>query len=272
MKITAADRFFAGSIPAVYQEYLVPLIFEAYAVDLAARLASLHLERVLELAAGTGVLTRQMASTLPAPASITATDLNPQMLAIAEQTPIDRDVDWQAADALLLPFEEGSFDAVVCQFGVMFFPDKPRAFAEARRVLRPGGLLLFNAWDRIEENEFAHCVVEALAALYADDPPRFMARIPHGYWRQDVIAQDLAAGGFDSPAQFDTLARSSRAASARTAAIAYCQGTPMRSEIEARSPGGLDAATDAVSAAIVRRFGGGVIEGKIQAHIVSVTR
>jgi SAM-dependent methyltransferase len=169
-----------------------------------------------------------------------------------------------------LPFRDGTFDAVVCQFGVMFFPDKPKAFAEARRVLGSGGVFIFNVWDRIEENEFADTVTTALESLYPNDPPRFMARTPHGYYDCSTIERDLEHGGFTASPQISTLAARSQATSARVPAIAYCQGTPLRNEIEARDPARLGAATDIAAAAIARRFGPGAVAGKIQAHIISI--
>ena len=152
------DKIFAGSIPKLYDELLVPLIFEPYADDIASRLASRKVSRVLEIAAGTGVVTRRLASALPADVAIVATDLNRPMLDMAAEVGTTRPVEWREADAMQLPFADGEFDAVVCQFGVMFFPDKAKAFSEARRVLKPGGTFLFNVWDRIEENEFADTV------------------------------------------------------------------------------------------------------------------
>src|SRR3954470_11497730 len=149
-----ADHGFLGSLPKVYQSHLVPLIFEPYAADLGNRLAERSVSRVLEMAAGTGAVTRVLASLLPASVDIVASDLNQAMLDQAVAMGTKRPVEWRQADAMQLPFEDGAFDAVVCQFGVMFFPDKAKAFAEARRVLLPGGLLMFSVWDRIEENEF----------------------------------------------------------------------------------------------------------------------
>jgi SAM-dependent methyltransferase len=169
-----------------------------------------------------------------------------------------------------LPFDAASFDVVVCQFGVMFFPDRPHGFREARRVLRPGGVFLFNAWDRIEENEFADVVTNALATVFPTDPPRFMARTPHGYSDRDRIAADLAAAGFVATPQIETIAARSRAASPEVPAMAYCQGTPLRGEIQARSETGLVQATLVAAAAIAARFGKGPVDGKIQAHVVSV--
>jgi hypothetical protein len=155
----------------------------------------------------------------------------------------------------------------------MFFPDRAHAFGEARRVLRRGGVFIFNVWDRIEENEFADTVTAALAALYPTDPPRFMARTPHGYFDRTLIAADLANAGFAAAPAIDTLAARSRAASAQVAAIAYCQGTPLRGEIGAQSGGAsLVEATSACAAALAARFGAGPVDGKIQAHVVSIVK
>ena len=272
MAIVHDDRVFAGSIPQLYERYLVPLNFEPYARDMAGRLAALAPRRILEIAAGTGVLTRAMASALEYGASIDATDLNGPMIAQARALGTARPVAWREADALALPFADGTFDAVACQFGVMFFPDRPRAFSEARRVLKPGGRFLFSVWDRIEENEFADVVTRALAQLFPADPPRFLARTPHGYHDADAIRSDLARGGFTSGVQVATVAARSRAEACAAPAIAYCQGPPLRNEIEARDPARLAEATDAAAAAIAARFGRGTVDGKIQAHVVAVGR
>ena len=169
-----------------------------------------------------------------------------------------------------LPFSDGTFDAVVCQFGVMFFPEKSQACFEARRVLRPGGVFMFNVWDRLEENEFADTVTAALGSLFPTDPPRFMARIPHGYYDHPTIARDLANGGFTASPQIFTVTARSRAESPRVPAVAYCQGTPLRNEIEGRDASRLAEATDVATEAIAQRFGRGPVDGKIQAHIVTV--
>lgn len=266
------DRGFAGSIAQLYEHYLVPLIFESYAADVVARVAVRHPARVLEIAAGTGVVTRQLARALPANVSIVATDLNQPMLDQAAAVGTERSVEWRQADAMQLPFADESFDVVVCQFAVMFFPDKGKAFAEAKRVLRPGGCFIFNAWDRIEHNEFADVVTRALQALFPSDPPRFLARTPHGYHDPAIIASDLARGGFDRMAENTLLTARSRAKSPRIPAVAYCQGTPLRNEIETRAPARLEEATEHATAAIASRFGSGPVDGKIQAHVVTIER
>jgi len=271
MSDAASDKSFAGAIPQVYNQLLVPLIFEPYAADLARRLAGRPLTRVLEIAAGTGVATRAMAKALPTAVEIVATDLNQPMIDQARSTGTARAVDWRQADAMHLPFADASFDAVVCQFGAMFFPDKPTAFAQARRVLRPGGLLLFNVWDRIEENEFADAVTTALVRMFPDDPVLFMRRIPHGYFDLHAVRRDLATAGFAAAPQTATMAARSRADSPRIPAVAFCQGTPIRNEIVARDAARLAEATDAAEEEIARRFGRGAVDGGIQAHVIAVT-
>jgi SAM-dependent methyltransferase len=267
------DSAFTDAVSVQYERYLVPLIFEPYAPVMTERLASASgVSRVLEIAAGTGVLTRALAERLPGSLSIVASDLNQTMLDQAQAAGTSRPVTWRQADAMQLPFADGEFDAVVCQFGVMFFPDKAKAFAEARRVLRDGGLFLFSAWDRIEENEFADDVTRALASLFPAAPPSFLRRTPHGYFDCQTIERDLCDGGFENAKDFSTVAERSRGESAMVPAIAYCEGTPLRNEIEARDARRLSEATSFAAAAVARRCGGGAVDGKIQAHIVAVAR
>jgi SAM-dependent methyltransferase len=270
MNLAAVDKVFAGSIPQVYQSHMVPLIFQPYADDLARRLAGRRVSRVLEIACGTGVVTRALDAALDGKVDIVATDLNPAMLEQAQTAGTRRAVEWRTADAMALPFADGSFDCVVCQFGAMFFPDKVHAFGEARRVLEPGGVFLFNVWDRIEDNDFAMVVTDALAALFPADPPRFMARTPHGYHDAAAVTHDVMRAGFGRP-RIDTVTARSPAPDALFAAIAYCQGTPLRSEIEARA-GSLEEATRVSARALKERFGSGAIDGKIQAHVVMAER
>jgi ubiquinone/menaquinone biosynthesis C-methylase UbiE len=270
--MAATDRLFAGSIPEIYDRFLVPLIFESYARDLAERIARAKPRDLLETAAGTGVLTRAIVSKLPLHTQIVATDLNRPMLdhAAAMQPHRDR-ISWRQADALALPFEDQRFDVVACQFGAMFFPDKVKGYREARRVLKPHGHVMFNVWDRISNNEFADVVTEALAVLFPQDPPSFMARIPHGYHNIETIREDLTAAGFAN-ISIETVDHVSRAASPRDPAIAYCQGTPLRNEIEARDASRLEDATEAAADALARRFGNGPIDGRTRAHVITATR
>ena len=188
------DTVFAGSIPQLYDTLMVPLIFAPYAADMAARVAALAPRAVLETAAGSGVVTRALAPRLAAHARYVVTDLNLPMLEhAAARQGADPRIEWRPADALQLPFEDASFDVVCCQFGAMFFPDRAAGYAQARRVLRPGGHFVFSVWDRIEENQFADDVTQALATVFPDDPPRFLARTPHGYHDAARIVKTCAA-------------------------------------------------------------------------------
>ncbi|MFS8978083.1 class I SAM-dependent methyltransferase [Cupriavidus necator] len=270
MGMQQSDKVFAGAIPDIYESLLVPMIFAPYAADMAARIAALQPRRVLELAAGTGVLTRELARRMPPDAAIVATDLNPPMLARAQAVGTERPVVWREADAMALPFDDATFDLVACQFGVMFFPDKGKAFAEARRVLVPGGTLIFNVWDQIEFNAFAREINAALATLFPEAPPQFMVRTPHGYHSQATIEQDLRQGGFSAPPVFETVTATSRAGSARIPAVAFCQGTPLRADLEGRGPDALSRATDHCEQAFIQAYGTGPMAGPIQAHVVMV--
>jgi SAM-dependent methyltransferase len=192
------------------------------------------------------------------------------MLDRASTVSTRRAVEWRQADAMQLPFPDRAFDAVVCQFGAMFFPDRARAFSEARRVLAPGGVFIFNVWDRLAENQFADGVTTALESVFPADPPRFLARTPYGYHDRRVIERDLANGGFIASPHISTVEARSQAASARIPAIAFCQGTPLRNEIEARDASRLSEATDIAAEAIAKQFGRGTVDGKMQAHVVVI--
>jgi ubiquinone/menaquinone biosynthesis C-methylase UbiE len=266
--MSETDRVFAGSIPENYDRYLVPLIFESFARDIARRAAALSPKTILETAAGSGVVTRALTPRLSPDASYVVTDLNQPMLDYAAtRQAADGRISWRKADAQALPFDEAAFDLVCCQFGVMFFPDRQSGYLEAKRVLKPGGCFLFNVWDRIEENVFANDVTNALAEVFPSDPPRFLARTPHGYHDTALIRGELEKAGF-SGVMIETRAEQSRASSPRHAAVAYCQGTPLRNEIEARDAGRLEEATDYAASRISDRHGTGQIAAKIQAHVV----
>ena len=248
---------------AAYDQYLVPAVFQPYAEDLAERVARHQPRLVLELAAGTGVLTRAMTVRLP-DARITATDLNVAMVEVGSaQVPT---ATWRQADAMQLPFGDGSADLVACQFGVMFFPDRPAAYGEVARVLTPGGHFLFNCWGPLATHEVEETVIAALAGAFPDDPPSFLRRVPHGYHDADQVADDLAVAGFGDVA-VEEVRLDCTGKTAAELARGYCRGTPLRAEIEAR--GELEAATDAVASALERRFGSGPVVGGMAALVVS---
>jgi SAM-dependent methyltransferase len=265
------DAVFAGSIPESYTRYMGPMLFEPYAADLAGRLRSMVSGALLETACGTGILTRALAARLPEAVVITATDLNEPMLDFAKRQPGGERVQWRQADAQDLPFSDGKFDAVVCQFGVMFFPDKQRAYREVFRVLKPGGRFVFSVWDRLETNDLSHIVHTTVGEMFPDDPPMFMERTPMGYHDISRIRAELAGAGF-SESRVDTQKMPCRTPSARHPALGLIQGSPLGAEVTARDPSGLDKAIAAATQAITKRFGPGPIEASMQAHILTATR
>jgi ubiquinone/menaquinone biosynthesis C-methylase UbiE len=265
------DKLFTGSIADIYDSHLVPLIFEEFADDMATRIARDRPAHVLETAAGSGVVTRALATVLDKSSLYTVTDLNKPMLdRAASRQPANDNIHWQAADALDLPFRASMFNAVCCQFGVMFFPDKLLGFQQAHRVLEKGGKFVFNVWDDIQHNEFAMTVTEALATVFHNDPPQFLARTPHGYHDIADITATLKQAGF-SDIEVSTKTSQSTAKSAREPAIAYCQGTPLRNEIQDRDPNGLEHATNVAAQALSGRYGSGPVSAKIQGHIFTAT-
>lgn len=266
--MSSTDKVFAGSIPNLYDEYLVPMIFSGYAEDIARRVAARSPSVLLEIAAGTGAVTRAVAAALPRGIRYVATDLNEPMLAVAAQRQAGDDrITWRQADGMALPFGDAEFDVVCCQFGAMFFPDRVKAYSEVKRVLKGGGTFVFNVWDRIEDNVVTHEATVALAKMFPDDPPRFMIRTPHGYHDKALIRSDLERAGFRD-ISIETRSEISRAPSAEYAATALCQGTPLRSEIEARDASKLQAATDLVAEELRSRHGPRACDGKIQAIVI----
>ncbi len=266
--MSALDAKFAGSIPAIYEEYLGPLLFEPYAEDLAERIEEIVPRTVLEIAAGTGIVTRALDRTLPPDARVVATDLNQAMLDVAARRTGDSSVTWKQADAQRLPFGAGDFDAVICQFGFMFVPDRVKAYREARRVLTPNGRLLFNVWDSLAANEVTRVVAEAVAALFPDDPPRFIERTPFGYHDVDLIRTEVVRAGFEAIG-IDPVEKTTLVPSPQHAAIGLCQGTPLRSEIEARAPERLEEITGVAAQALEARFGAGPFENRMRALVVA---
>ena len=268
----ATDALFAGSIPQLYNQLMVPMLFDTYAAEMASELTALNPTDILETAAGSGALTRAMAARLPPTARITATDLNQPMLDVAANlSPNDPRITYRQCDATDLPFADASFDALVCQFGVMFFPDRPKAFAEAARVLRKSGTFIFNVWDRIAANDFVAAITDVLADRFPADPPEFMARVPHGVFDTKLLTSQLETAGFTS-VTVKAVDHTSTAATPMDAATAYCQGTPLRGEILARDPDGLGPTTVAAAEALKARFGQGPIKGKIRAFVLTAKK
>ena len=273
LKPSAADARFVDSVPEMYDRHLGPLLFEQYARDLATRLAASKppMARVLEIAAGTGIVTEQLARQLPQETTIVATDLNPPMLAVAQRRLRDETspsrIEWREADATNLPFPDQAFDAVVCQFGVMFFPDKPRAASETLRVLVPGGLWLFNVWGSLRENAIARIAHETITSYFRDDPPQFY-QVPFSMHEEQATRELLVGAGFSDvtvvPVRF-----TAEAPSAHHAAVGLVRGNPVLAAIEERGTVGADEIIEAVGAALARELGDKPMRAPMLAHVVS---
>ncbi|HEV2803801.1 MAG TPA: methyltransferase domain-containing protein [Chthoniobacterales bacterium] len=262
---------FAGSIPAAYDRYLGPLFFQPYADDLAARLHLAPRSSVLELACGTGIVTRVLRDRLPPGARLVATDLNEPMMQIAAAKFTGNDaIEWKEADATKLPFGDGSFDAVVCQFGFMFFPDKASSAREAFRVLKPGGVFLFNVWGSLEENSLGQIPHETIGRFFEKDPPAFY-QVPFGYHDRDEIRHLLENAGF-ADIRVDVVDKASGITRAEDAATGLVQGTPMSAAIAERDASLLPAITAGVAGALTKHFGGSTFRAPMRAIVVEARR
>jgi SAM-dependent methyltransferase len=268
--MASIDVRFSGSVPANYEQYMVPLLFRPYAEQLAQRAQQWQPKRILETAAGTGVVTRELARALP-DAEIVATDFNQAMLDVAATRVQSPNVSFRQADALDLPFDDREFDLVVCQFGVMFYPDKVKGNSEALRVLRDGGHYLTAIWDRIERNPLSNLAHETMSRQFPDNPPMFMKRGPFSYYDRELIERDLRAGGF-GVVDIDTVELRSGSPSAEDATRGLTYGSPMGIELEEYGEGALDKVFADFSIAARRFEGPDGFEVPMAAHIVTAAK
>ncbi|MDF2979639.1 MAG: ubiE [Actinomycetospora sp.] len=255
-----------GSMPEVYARCLVPAVFRPFARELARRAAAHGPRRVLELAAGTGVVTAELLAACP-DAHVTASDLNEAMVQLAE--PRVPGATWRVADAAQPPFPPGSFDLVVCGFGVMFLPDRPAAYAQVGRVLVPHGRFLFSTWGTLADHGFERDLVRALERLFPGDAPTFLQRVPHGYADTARVADDLRAGGLDVVA-IDTVTLEGRADGPEQIAVGYATGSPVRAELTRH--GDLDTTVARLTAALTDIVGPGPLTAPMTAHVVEACR
>ena len=266
MTIPLSDTEFKGSAPALYDRHLGPFLFEPFAAELAGRVCGEPVRKVLEVAAGTGIVTRALREALPAEMRIVATDLNGPMVEYGARRVAADNVTWAQADAMSLPYADGEFDLIVCQFGAMFFPDHVAAFREARRVLAPGGRFVFSMWAAVEFSPVAQIIERTVAAAFPDDPPGFLSRTPYGHGDPAVTQDELRRAGF-ATVRADVVDLTGRVASAFDAAIGFCQGTPLRAEIAARNATRLDEVTQAAAAAVAARFGDHPFDAPMRAYV-----
>jgi ubiquinone/menaquinone biosynthesis C-methylase UbiE len=261
-------REFQGSIPDIYDTYIGKILMDVYGADLADRVDVAGDARVLELAAGTGVSTRRLRDALPPSAAVIATDLNDPMLDVAwaKFAPGEK-VEFQPADATALPYGDGEFDAVTCQFGVMFFPDKAAALAEVRRVLKPGGTFLFNVGDALDRNPLPGAAAKVIMGFFPDGGNNFY-EVPFGFHDQGIIGSLLEDVGFKD-VEFDVCRRDAVAETAAGAAYGFVKGNPMILEIRNHPEIDEDAVVDAVAVALRELGGDAPMRTTMQAIVVT---
>ena len=269
--MTNSETLFTGSIPAIYDRGLGPMFFEPYAVDLAKRVTTASTAAILEIAAGTGIVTKHLYETLPSDARLVVTDLNDAMLEIARQKiPADQRIEWRAADAGALPFADGSFDTVVCQFGLMFFPDKPAALREIHRVLKPSGTLLFNVWGKLDDNPIAAAAHQVVTSFFHTDPPRFYT-VPFGLHDEQLVRGMLTDCGF-SHVMCETVDIIGESESPESAARGLIFGSPISAQISERGTVDPTVIIHAVAARLATEGGGTPMRLPMRALVWTATR
>lgn len=262
---------FAGSVPLNYDQYLGPVLFEPYAIDLVNRINSSSFKNVLELACGTGRVTRHLVSALPAEGFLIASDLNEDMLNVAGKMITGSNVKWMIVDSQELPFDDDSFDHIICQFGIMFFPDKTKAFAEAYRVLQPGGKFLFNVWDSLEVNPRSAIIKQVMEEIMGEDAPDFLSKGPYSYYDKDLIVASLENIGFKN-IQLDIVQKTAYYASAEDLIKGFVDGSPLNAYLIQQSPSLQKEIKSKLKQKIVAEFGETQVISPMQAIVCAASK
>lgn len=258
------NAVFAGTIPANYEKYLGPFLFEPYALDLVSRLQDKKYPQILELACGTGRVTAHLAKSVKHD-SLTATDLNPDMIEVGKKIVGNKNIKWQPADALELPFDDNSFDAVVCQFGIMFFPDKLKGLQEAHRVLKPGGKIIFNTWDNVENNPAIHEGRKIIESYFGDDPPVFY-NVPFSIHDENELQTIMKDAGFKN-IKTSLVKKDGISDRAADLAIGMVEGNPIFLSITEKDPSLIEPIEKHVEKVLAEKFGDKPLKSKLQAWI-----
>ena len=262
MEKTAA---FAGTIPANYERYLGPFLFEPYALDLVARLQDKKYTNILEIACGTGRVTAHLAKSVKHD-SLTATDLNPDMISVAKEIIEDSKIKWMPADAMELAFDDGSFDLVVIQFGIMFFPDKEKGLKEAYRVLKTGGKLIYNTWNKVETNEAIHEGRVIIESYFGDDPPIFY-NVPFSMYDEKELITLTRRAGFKN-IRTTLVKKEGISPSATDLAKGMVEGNPVYLAICERDPSLINTIKEHIQKVITEKFGDKPVKSPLQAWVV----
>jgi SAM-dependent methyltransferase len=269
--MAAPHTAFVGTVPSTYDRYLAPILFRRHADDLVARLPVSPGMRVLEVACGTGIVTERLVRRLDGRGTLVATDLNEAMLAHARtRVPPSPGLEWKQADGTSLPFPDSSFHAVVCQFGLMFFPDKAAGVREAYRVLRPGGIYLFNVWDAIELSVVARIAHETIGSFFPADPPPFYT-VPYGLHDAAAVRRWLDAAGFGE-IRWESVEAVGESPMAEDAARGLVEGTPVIGQIVERRADALPEIRAAVARNIAAELGDRPVRSPLRAHVFTARR
>lgn len=260
---------FSGSIPENYDRYLGPLLMIPFGRDMAMRLPIHGLNDVLELACGTGIVTKILRERLAEETRLVATDISEGMLGVAKSKQMEKKVEWKAADATSLPIKDGSFDMVVCQFGVMFFPDKNKAMSEIFRVLRPGGRVLFNVWDKLKFNDFARIAHHTIEQMFDNNPPEFY-NLAFGFNDYLAIRTLLRQAGFSDIAM-STVEKKVQA-DAADAAQGFVNGNPIVEAIRDKLGKDPKEAAERVERAMASELGQRIAKGQARAIVVGARK
>ncbi|HKC36154.1 MAG TPA: class I SAM-dependent methyltransferase [Chitinophagaceae bacterium] len=262
MEKTAA---FAGSIPANYERYLGPFLFEPYALDLVSRLQDKKYGNTLEIACGTGRVTAHLAKSVKHD-TLTATDLNPDMISVAKEIIIDKNIKWMPADAMQLPFDDGSFDLVVIQFGIMFFPDKEKGLKEAYRVLKTGGKLIYNTWNKVETNVAIHEGRVIIESYFGDNPPIFY-NVPFSMHDDRELTTLTRRAGFKSITT-RLVKKEGISPSAADLAKGMVEGNPVYLAILERDPSLINTIKEHIQKVLAEKLGDKPVKSPLQAWVV----
>ena len=257
---------FTGSVPENYERYLGPWIFEPFAMELAGRVELETVRDVLEIACGSGRVTSKLRRALPPDVRLVATDISSDMLDIAKNLLRGNDISWLQADAQALPFTDSCFDVLVCQFGLMFVPDKAKALSEAYRVLRPNGRILFGTWDILEKNPALFMADQLLQEFFPVDPPSFL-RVPFSMGDEKELARLFEAAGFRE-ISIELIDKECRSPSAADAVTGMLEGSPVALTIQARNPSSLPQIRTALEARLAEKFGDSPLICPMQARFV----
>ena len=262
MEKTAA---FAGSVPANYERYLGPFLFEPYALDLVSRLQDKKYPDILEIACGTGRVTAHLARSVKHD-TIIATDLNPDMIKVAKDIVQNDSIKWMPADAMQLPFDDDSFDLVVMQFGIMFFPDKEKGLKEAYRVLRTGGKIIYSTWNKVETVKAIHEGRVVIESYFGDDPPKFYS-VPFSMYDDRELTTITRRAGFKSITT--TLVKKEGVSpSSSDLAKGIVEGNPVYMAILEKDASLVNIIKDHVQKVLTEKFGAKDLRSPLEAWVV----